>query len=193
MLLRLYYSNTVQKSIVSDRTFFWMVVGVSIAVPAVVTLLKFLPDELRPNAQFARFLPALNAMLNSGVAVCLLLGYYFIRIRKNKSVHQVFMFSAFLLSAVFLISYVIYHTTMPSTAHGGEGLILYTYYFILFSHIVLAALILPMVLYTIYFSTSGNFVKHKKIARITFPLWLYVAVTGVLVYVMISPYYTFAS
>jgi putative membrane protein len=185
--------KSVQKSIVNDRTFFWLVVGVSVAVPAVVTLLKYLPDELRPNARFARFLPALNAMLNSAVAVCLLLGYYFIRNRKNKAVHQVFMFSAFLLSAVFLISYVIYHTTMPSTPHGGEGFILYLYYFILFTHIVLAALILPMVLYTIYFSTSGNFTKHKKIARITFPLWLYVAVTGVLVYVMISPYYTFAA
>jgi putative membrane protein len=135
----------------------------------------------------------LNALFNSGVTLCLLLGFWFIRVKKNKAAHQVSMFTAFVLSALFLISYVVYHTTMPSTPYGGEGFMKGLYFFILLTHIVLAALILPMVLYTMYYSTTGNFVKHKKIARITWPLWLYVAVTGVVVYLMISPYYTFAS
>ncbi|MFN7299950.1 MAG: DUF420 domain-containing protein [Bacteroidia bacterium] len=182
-----------KKPIVSDRSFFWIVVGVSLAVPVLVTILKYLPDAYRPNANFARFLPGLNALFNSGVTLCLLLGFWFIRVKKNKAAHQASMFTAFVLSALFLISYVVYHTTMPSTPYGGEGFMKGLYFFILITHIILAALILPMVLYTMYYSTTGNFAKHKKIARITWPLWLYVAITGVVVYLMISPYYTFAS
>lgn len=178
---------------INDRSFFWIVVGISLAVPAAVTLLKVLPDAYRPNALFARYLPGLNATLNTLVALSLIAGYYCIRKLRNKGLHQFFMFTAFLLSALFLISYVIYHTVMPSTPYGGEGWMKYLYYFILITHIVLAAIILPMVLYTIYFSTTGNLAKHRKIARITWPLWLYVAITGVVVYFMIAPYYTFAS
>jgi putative membrane protein len=181
----------VNKRAINDRTFFWIVLGISLAVPAVVTLLKVLPDAYRPNAMFARHLPGLNAVLNTLVSLSLIGGFYFIKTKKNKAVHQVFMFSAFLLSALFLISYVIYHTVMPSTPYGGTGFMKYAYYFILFTHIVLAAIILPMVLYTIYYSTSGDFSKHKRIARITWPLWFYVAITGVLVYLMISPFYRF--
>ena len=177
---------------INDRSFFWIVLGISLAVPAVVTLLKVLPDEYRPNALFAQYLPRLNAILNSLVAICLAAGYYFIRVKKNKGTHQVFMFSAFVLSALFLISYVVYHTVMPSTPYEGEGFMKGLYYFILITHIVLAAVILPMILYTIYFSTTGNFARHRRIARITWPLWMYVAVTGVLVYLMISPFYKFA-
>jgi len=162
----------VKKPIVSDRSFFWIVVGVSLAVPVLVTILKYLPDAYRPNANFARFLPGLNALFNSGVTLCLLLGFWFIRVKKNKAAHQASMFTAFVLSALFLISYVVYHTTMPSTPYGGEGF---------------------MKGLSMYYSTTSNFVKHKKIARITWPLWLYVAITGVVVYLMISPYYTFAS
>jgi putative membrane protein len=181
----------VNKRAINDRTFFWIVLGISLAVPAIVTLLKVLPDAYRPNALFARHLPGINALLNTLVSLCLLGGFYFIREKKNKAVHQVFMFSAFLLSALFLISYVIYHTVMPSTPYGGAGFMKYTYYFILITHIILAAIILPLVLYTIYYSTNGDYNKHKRIARITWPLWFYVAVTGVLVYLMISPFYRF--
>jgi putative membrane protein len=181
----------VNKRAINDRSFFWIVLGISLAVPAVVTLLKVLPDAYRPNALFARYLPGLNAVLNSLVALCLAAGYYFIRVKRNKNVHQLFMFSAFLLSALFLISYVVYHTVIPSTPYGGDGFMMYAYYLILSTHIVLAAVILPLVLYTIYFSTTGNYDKHRRIARITWPLWMYVAVTGVLVYLMISPYYKF--
>lgn len=183
--------NTGKKSWISDRNFFWLVLGISLAVLAVVILLRFLPSEFRPNFHLARHLPLTNAVINSTVSVCLLLGFYQIRSRKNKSLHQAFMLTAFVLSGLFLVSYVTYHTTMEHTPYCGEGFMKGIYLFILFSHIALAAIILPLVLYTIYFSAGGNFVKHKKLARWTFPLWLYVSVTGVLVYALISPCYPF--
>lgn len=183
--------NTAKKSWISDRNFFWLVTGVSVAVLAVVVLLRYLPAEYRPNLYLARHLPATNAILNSLVSVFLMMGFYQIRVKKNKGLHQVFMLGAFLLSALFLVSYVTYHTVMEHTPYGGSGFMKGLYLFILFTHIILAALILPLILYTIYFSTTGNFVKHKRLAKWTFPAWLYVSVTGVLVYLLISPYYSF--
>jgi len=99
------------------------------------------------------------------------------------------MLSAFFLSALFLISYVIYHSATESTSFGGAGLIRTVYFFILITHIVLAAAILPLILITMSRALSSRFDRHRKIARITFPLWLYVSVTGVVVYLMIAPYY----
>ena len=93
------------------------------------------------------------------------------------------------LSVAFLVMYVAYHMTSDSTVFGGEGVIKYIYYFILVTHIILSIAIIPLVLITYVRALSKRFNKHKKIARITFPLWLYVAVTGVIVYIMISPYY----
>lgn len=183
--------NTGSRNWISDRTFFYVVLGISLVVPAVVVALKVLPEQYRPNAAFAVHLPALNAMLNSLVSVALLSGYITIRVWKNKAVHQVFMLGAFMLSAMFLMSYVIYHSVMPSTPYCQEGIMKTVYLSVLISHIALAAVILPLVLYTIYYSTSGKFDKHKKLARWTFPLWLYVSVTGVVVYVLISPCYPF--
>ena len=101
------------------------------------------------------------------------------------------MLAAFILSALFLLSYVVKGMVLPETKYGGEGALKYAYFFILISHILLAAIILPMVLYTLYFASQGNYIKHKKIARITFPIWMYVAITGPLVYLLISPYYNF--
>lgn len=134
-------------------------------------------------------LPALNASINALVSVLLILGFYFIRIKKNRRLHSLSMKSAFGLSALFLISYVLYHTTHESTSFGGEGMIRNIYLFILLTHIVLAAAIVPLVLITFSRALTEKFDKHKKIARITFPLWLYVSITGVVVYLMISPYY----
>lgn len=183
--------NTGKKSWISDKNFFWLVTGVSVAVLAVVVLLRYLPAELRPNIHLAKHLPAANAIINSLVSFCLVLGFYQIRVKKNKGIHQLFMLGAFLLSALFLVSYVTYHTSMEHTPYCGDGIMKGIYLFILLTHIVLAAVILPLVLYTIYFSTTGNFTKHKKLARWTFPIWLYVSVTGVLVYLLISPCYSF--
>lgn len=183
--------NTEKQTWISDRTFFWVVVGISVAVPALVALLRFLPEEYRPNAYFAHNLPLVNAILNSIVSVLLILGFIAIKRTRNKIVHQSLMLGAFALSACFLVCYVIYHTVMPSTPYCGDGIMKIIYLTILFSHIILAAIILPLVLYTIYFSTSGKIDRHRKIARWTFPLWLYVSVTGVVVYVLISPCYSF--
>ncbi|MEY4003359.1 MAG: hypothetical protein RIT07_1401 [Bacteroidota bacterium] len=181
--------NTDKKNWISDKAFFWLVSGVSVAVLAVVVLLRYLPSEYRPNFHLARHLPFLNAVLNSCVSICLMLGYYMIRVKKNKGTHQFFMLLAFVISSLFLVSYVAYHTSMDHTPYCGDGFMKALYLIILFSHILLAAIILPLVLYTIYFSTTGNLVKHKKLARWTFPLWLYVSITGVVVYVLISPCY----
>lgn len=183
--------STENKSWISDRSFFWVVLGISLAVPAVVVALRFLPESMRPNAYFAQHLPLLNAVLNSMVSVLLIAGYVAIKKAKKRGLHKAIMLSAFLLSAMFLISYVIYHSVMPSTEYCETGIGKTVYHSILLTHVLLAALILPMVLYTIYFSTSGQFAKHKKIAKWTFPLWLYVSITGVVVYVLISPCYPF--
>lgn len=179
--------NTDKKNWISDKGFFWLVLGVTLVIPAVVVLLQVIPAELRPTADFAKHLPKLNAIINSLVSICLFLGYRAIRYAKNKALHQKLMFSAFLLSAMFLISYVTYHLTLPPVKYCNEGFLKYLYFFLLVTHIVLAAVILPMVLYTIYYSTSGRFESHKKIARWTYPLWLYVSVTGVIVYLMLAP------
>lgn len=183
--------NTENKTWISDKGFFRLVLVISLAVPAVVTVLRYLPEELRPSADFARHLPFANAAINGFVSVMLVLGYRAIRYDKDKSRHQAYMLTAFIASALFLVSYVIYHTVMPHTEYCGEGLMKTLYLFILLTHIVLAAAILPLILYTLHFSTSGRFERHKKVARWTFPLWLYVSVTGVLVYILISPCYSF--
>ena len=183
--------NTGNKSIQNDKGFFWIVLGISLVVPAVVIVLRFLPEQLRPNALFAVHLPAANAVINSMVTVTLLTGYVIIKRTKNKIWHRFFMLSSLILSCCFLVSYIVYHTVMPHTNYCGEGWMKYFYFFILITHIGLAALNLPMVLYTVYFSTSGKIEKHRRIARWTFPLWLYVSVTGILVYLLISPCYPF--
>lgn len=180
--------STARKQWISDKSFFWLVFGISVAVLAVVVALRFLPDDLRPNLLFAKELPKVNAIINSLVSIFLVLGYYAIRYKKNKSTHQAFMLTAFVMSSIFLISYVTYHYSSGHVAYGGEGFLKYLYFFILITHILLAAIILPLVLYTIYWTSINRYDKHKKLARITFPLWLYVSVTGVLVYLLISPY-----
>jgi len=182
--------NTEKTTWISDKAFFRLVVIITIAVMGLVTLLQYLPAEMRPTAEFAKVLPLTNAVLNSLVSLALVLGFMAIKSGK-KGTHQAYMLSAFILSTVFLLSYVTYHTCTEHTNFGGEGGVKYLYYFILATHIVLAAAVLPMVLYTMYYSTSGQFAKHKKWARVTFPIWLYVTVTGVIVYFMIAPYYAF--
>ena len=158
-------------------------------VPLLVALLHYFPETFRiPGAQ-VKFLPALNAVLNSLTAVCLLLGYYFIR-QKQVLRHRAMMGTAFLLGALFLVSYVVYHSQVASTHFGGTGLIRTVYFALLLSHITLAAVTVGLVLFTLYFALTEQFARHRRIARWTFPIWLYVSVTGVLVYFMIAPYYT---
>ncbi|NVO83920.1 DUF420 domain-containing protein [Hymenobacter terrestris] len=158
-------------------------------IPVAVAVLYYFPGVFVIPGLNVKSLPAVNAGLNSLTAVCLMLGYYFIR-NKQVARHRAMMGLAFLLGSLFLVSYVAYHSQVASTTFGGQGLIRGIYYFILLTHIVLAAATVGLVLFTLYFALTEQFQKHRRIARWTYPVWLYVSVTGVIVYFMISPYYT---
>lgn len=164
-----------------------LIVIASIAIPAVVALLYFAP-KLHLEGSFFKLLPLLNAVFNGTTAVLLVLALIAIK-AKNIVLHKALMVSALMLSILFLVSYVTYHLTQPNTHYGGEGIMRTVYFIVLISHIFLAVIILPMVLVTFSRALTERFDKHKKIAKITLPLWFYVAVTGVVVYMMISPYY----
>lgn len=133
-------------------------------------------------------LPALNAALNATSALLLVLGYFFIRRRLIKS-HTMCMMMACGTSVLFLISYLYYHYHHGSTRFLGQGFIRPVYFSILISHTILAVVILPLIIITLARALSGNFIKHAAIARITFPLWLYVSVTGVIIYFMLYHFY----
>ena len=141
-----------------------------------------------PGVERLGFLPPIYAGINALTALALVIAV--IQIKKgNRKNHENLMKFAILLSTLFLVLYVVYHMTSDSTKFGGEGMIKYVYYFVLITHILLSILVIPFVLFTYLRGISGQFEQHKRLARYTFPLWLYVAVTGVVVYFMISPYY----
>lgn len=158
---------------------------ISIVIPVVVAILFTVRI---PNVVSLSFLPPIYATVNGITAVILLLALNAIK-NKNIKLHENLMKTAIALSLAFLLMYVAYHMTSDSTPYGGEGFIRYGYFFILISHIILSIGIIPMVLFTYVRAFTKQFEDHKKIARYTFPIWLYVAVTGVIVYFMISPYY----
>ncbi|HTO94470.1 MAG TPA: DUF420 domain-containing protein [Bacteroidota bacterium] len=133
-------------------------------------------------------LPLLNALLNASSALCLMAGYYFIR-RKNVALHRGCMIAAVTCSALFLTSYVIYHASVGSVHFAGEGGARAVYFAILTTHTLLAALVPPLAIITLARGLRGRFKSHRKIARWTLPVWLYVSVTGVLVYVMLYRLY----
>ncbi len=160
------------------------IIGVSVAVPLAVALLFGVSIEGYDTS----FLPPIYASMNAITAVLLVAALIAI---KNKRIdwHKRLTTSAIVFSALFLLMYVVYHSTSESTPYGGEGWIRIFYFFLLISHILLSIIIIPFVLFTYVRALSGKFDKHKKLARITLPLWLYVAVSGVIIYLMISPYY----
>lgn len=162
----------------------WITI-LSIAIPVVVALLF---GYKIPNAEPLSFLPPIYAAINGVTAVLLVLAVIAIKNGKRK-LHQNLMTSCIALSVLFLVMYVAYHMTSESTPYGGEGAIRYIYFFILVSHIVLSIAIIPLVLITYSKTYLGDFEAHRMWAKYTFPIWLYVAVTGVVVYLMISPYY----
>ena len=130
----------------------------------------------------------INAVINSAVTFLLLVGLLSVK-RGRYALHKKIMMSAMVLSLLFLVSYICHHLFSESTSYGGDGAAKYVYYFILITHIFLAAIILPFILYTSYRALIAEWPQHKKLAKITWPIWLYVSVTGVVVYVMISPFY----
>ena len=173
------------KEILDDKKYNKLIVILSVVIPVVVAILF---GVRIPNVEPLSFLPPIYAAINGLTAIILILAVIAI---KNKKIvlHENLITTAILCSIVFLVMYVAYHMTSDSTKFGGEGFIKYVYYFILLTHILLSIIIIPFVLITYVRAITNNIEKHKKIAKITFPLWLYVAVTGVIVYIMISPYY----
>lgn len=161
----------------------------SIVIPLVVALLfgvnlKSLGFDVEPLT----FLPPIYASINGLTAILLIVAVVAIK-KGNRKLHEQLTTTAIICSALFLLMYLAYHMTSESTKFGGEGAIQYVYYFILITHILLSIVVIPFVLITFVRARLGKFSEHKRIAKITFPLWLYVAITGVLVYIMISPYY----
>ena len=160
---------------------------VSIAVPVVVAILF---GVRLPNVEPLSFLPPIYASINGLTAVLLIVALWAIKAKKTK-LHQNIMKTCIALSLSFLLMYVAYHMTSDSTPFGGEGIVRTFYFILLVSHILLSIIIIPLVLHTYLRAYLKDFQRHKKLARITFPIWLYVAVTGVVVYLMISPYYAY--
>jgi putative membrane protein len=166
----------------------WIVV-LSIVIPvAVAALFGVNLRRLGFDVEPLTFLPPIYATVNGITAFVLVIAVIAIK-NKNKKLHERLMKFAIALSVSFLVMYVAYHMTSDSTEFGGEGFIKYFYYVILISHILLSIVIIPLVLITFVRGITNNIERHKKIAKITFPLWLYVAISGVIVYLMISPYY----
>ncbi len=162
----------------------WITI-LSIAIPLVVAILF---GYKIPDAKPLSFLPPIYATINGLTALLLVIAVVAIKNGKLK-LHQNLMTTCIFLSLAFLVMYVAYHMTSDSTPFGGEGAIKYVYYFILLSHILLSIIIIPLVLITYSKTYLKDFEAHRKWAKYTFPIWLYVAVTGVIVYLMISPYY----
>jgi len=173
-----------------DSLFVPLIISLSIIVPIAVALLMIFPDVLFIESENIDFssLPFFHAILNGCTAILLITGFFWIK-NKNTKAHKISMLTAFILSSIFLISYVVSKLTNAPTPYGGEGMIRYIYFFILISHILLSVPVLPLALFSIYRGLTGEVNKHKKIVKWTFPVWIYVAVTGVLVYVFMTPYY----
>jgi putative membrane protein len=162
-----------------------LIVAVSAAAVCFLLWLLYLHHPLDASGSRLRFLPTLNAVLNGLCTTALLAGFYFIR-RRNIPAHRVSMMIAFIFSSLFLVSYIVNHALHGDTIFPGFGMVRTVYLSILASHIVLSVIALPMVLTTFFFSLSGRFRQHRKLARFTLPIWLYVSVTGVVVHAMLA-------
>ena len=162
-----------------------LVIAASVLVPVVVAILFTVRI---PDAEPLTFLPPIYAGINAVTSLLLIAALYFIK-NGQRMIHEALMKVCIGLSLIFLVMYIAYHMTTDPTPFGGEGVIKYMYYFILISHILLSIIVIPLVLTSYTRAISSEFISHKKISKITFPVWLYVAVTGVIVYLMISPYY----
>jgi len=159
---------------------------VAITIPVAVALLLGIPFKL-DLGEWTSILPHINGLINSLTSLFLLIGLAAIR-RNNRSLHRTVMLICVGLGLLFLITYILYHFTHYSTHYGGSYKA--AYYFLLITHIVLAAVVVYFVLKALYYAFNNEFEKHKKVVKWAYPIWLYVSVSGVLVYLMISPYYT---
>ena len=173
-----------ENKLLNEKKYNKLIIVLSVVIPVAVAILF----GVKVDVELPVFLPPIYATINGITALVLLLAVFQIKKGERKK-HELLMKFAIVLSALFLVLYVAYHMTSDSTKFGGEGAIKSVYYFILITHIILSIVVIPFVLITFVRGITNNIERHKKIAKITFPLWLYVTVTGVIVYVMISPYY----
>lgn len=172
----------------SNKVFKAIFIIISVVIPLMIAIFLFLPKDGSNVKPWIYTLPFYNAIINSLTAILLVSGFYCIKTGKV-SLHKICMIGAFILGSMFLIFYVIYHSNAESTKFGGEGLIRNIYFFLLISHILLAFVVVPLVLFAIYFGITQKVESHKKIVKFTFPVWLYVSLSGIVVYLLISPYY----
>ena len=159
----------------------------AIAIPLAVAIMLGLRQKVYLG-EWTKVLPHLIGIINSLTAILLVLGYYFVK-TKNVNAHRQAMTGAFLLGAIFLVCYILYHISNESTTFGGEGYLRPIYYFLLISHILLSIGVVWFVLRAVYFGYTNQIVQHKKAVKWALPIWLYVSISGVVVYLMISPYY----
>lgn len=165
-----------------------IVLTLTVVIVGLVAVLFFLPAYDGELGFDVTILPLLNAIFNSFTFIFLVVALVSIK-KKNIKRHRTFIWCAFTSTTLFLLSYVTYHYLTESTSFGGDGIVRYIYLFILLTHILLAIAVVPLALFTLVRGLTNNVEKHKKIARWTMPIWLYVSITGVVVYLMIAPYY----
>ncbi|MBC8111479.1 MAG: DUF420 domain-containing protein [Verrucomicrobia bacterium] len=171
-----------------QKSYYKLINILSFAIPVAVAIILS-PSVPKFNlGAWTKSLTLINAVINSLTAILLITGFIFIR-QKNIKAHRASMTTAFVLGSVFLLSYIIYHLTNESAGFPKDNPMRPLYLFLLVSHIVLSGVVVRFVLMALYFALSNQFEKHKKMTRWAFPIWLYVSVTGVIVYLMISPYY----
>ncbi|QNL51357.1 DUF420 domain-containing protein [Olivibacter sp. SDN3] len=172
----------------SDKVIFRLVWGVSIFVFLVVALLQTGIITWKVVPGWVIQLPKVNAMINGTCTVLLITSFFYIR-KGNVEIHKRLNILTFMLSALFLVLYIIYHSSGNEAKFGGDGVLRPIYFFILITHIILSAIVLPLVLLSFYRGMKMQVEKHRKLVRWSFPIWLYVTITGVLVYLMMAPYY----
>ncbi|WP_216830911.1 DUF420 domain-containing protein [Alkalihalobacterium elongatum] len=180
--------ETVNESSFKKRNYKPWIIAITIVINGLVIILSGLPGVENFDLFDVKILPLMNAIFNSFTFLFLLFALIAI-IKKNVNWHKRFIYLAFTTTTLFLVTYVGHHFLSASTTYGGDGILKYIYYFILITHIILAAVIVPLALTTVARAWNMENERHRKIARWTMPLWLYVSLTGVLVYILISPYY----
>jgi putative membrane protein len=179
-------STLIKKTDATDKNALVAILFVSVVIVTFLAWLIYFKEAAdRGTLEWISILPALNALLNTFCTVCLIRGLLLIK-KGDKTGHRNMMLSALTLSALFLVSYVVYHHYQGDTKFINPGNIRYFYFFILITHITASIVVVPMIFTTVYFAATGNFIKHPKVARITFPIWLYVSSTGVLIFVMLK-------
>lgn len=177
-----------EKQTIPEKNYTPIIITLTIVINLIVAILFFLPKQDRDIPFDLTILPRLNAVFNSFTFIFLLAALFFI-LRKNIKMHRNFIFAAFTTTTLFLITYLTYHYLAPSTSYGGDGFLKSFYYFVLISHIMLAPIVVALALFSLVWGLTGKITKHRKIARWTMPIWLYVSLSGVLVFILISPYY----